>query len=248
MVAVEEGLRDLEQAVEQQGDILLLAQVLLTKTRFRFHLRLMPQMAVPEAPMPPKTTELVWSLIGHAEEAAQLFGRFGALEDQMSAILLTADMKAFLGDSDGARTVAENVVGTAEVLGLERLVAWAKEHIDGEWEMERSRKALSDLMETDNDVLAASATDDDLPREAAAMMEVYQLPRERMPVVVREFESIRMVSRERLDWCRHMGVVQDLNHTKSRETFYATDPDRKCRCEMHGYQSAFGSTRKLYAA
>jgi hypothetical protein len=63
------------------------------------------------------------------------------------------------------------------------------------------------------------------------------LPAYRLPVLERDAEACRQIARERVDFCRHVNLVQDLSHTRSPSTCYATDPLRACICEKLGHKS-----------
>jgi hypothetical protein len=63
-----------------------------------------------------------------------------------------------------------------------------------------------------------------------------------LPVIERDMISERDIARERLNWCRHIELIQDLEHTRHPSTHYRQDPDRHCRCAKHGYESLIGST------
>jgi hypothetical protein len=51
-----------------------------------------------------------------------------------------------------------------------------------------------------------------------------------------------MIARERMGFCRHIGLIQDLRHTAHPATRYVTDPSRACVCEKLGYRSNVEST------
>jgi hypothetical protein len=65
---------------------------------------------------------------------------------------------------------------------------------------------------------------------------------DRLPVFEREVESHRDIGRERLNWCRHIQLIQDLEHTRSKSTYCTRDPERYCLCEKFGSRSKIGST------
>jgi hypothetical protein len=56
----------------------------------------------------------------------------------------------------------------------------------------------------DEDVLHANDTDDTLQRYAIHSLESMHLPADRLPVVEREWQSLRQIARERVFWCRHI--------------------------------------------
>ncbi len=63
------------------------------------------------------------------------------------------------------------------------------------------------------------------------------LSQERLPVVQRDCFSSRDMAQERIGWCRHIELIQNLGHMQNHQTAYLTDPMRRCICDKHGYQS-----------
>ncbi len=59
--------------------------------------------------------------------------------------------------------------------------------------------------------------------------------------MTREALSLRDIARERVNWCRHIQLIQDLGHTLNPLTSYAYDPERRCLCEKYGLTSRIGS-------
>jgi hypothetical protein len=86
-------------------------------------------------------------------------------------------------------------------------------------------------------VLCANDSDEKLRRLARLTLTAMQLPEDRLPVLERDSHSLRQIARERLGWCRHIDLLQDLSHTLHRSTCYVTDPPRSCFCKLHGHKS-----------
>ena len=73
-------------------------------------------------------------------------------------------------------------------------------------------------------------------------MHTLGLPESRRPALARDVQAMRRVSREKLDFCRHLEVLQDLGHTQSAATYYDRDPARVGRCSCYGYEAKIEST------
>lgn len=70
------------------------------------------------------------------------------------------------------------------------------------------------------------------------MLRILDLPAERLPVLESEYSSIRDIAQEKLKWCRHIDLLQDLRHTKHPSTHYKENPNRVCVCNLLNYKSA----------
>lgn len=60
--------------------------------------------------------------------------------------------------------------------------------------------------------------------------------------MTREVLSFRDIARERVNWCRHIQLIQNLGHTLDPLTFYAADPVRYCYCERYQVASKIGDS------
>lgn len=89
----------------------------------------------------------------------------------------------------------------------------------------------------DEDVHIADESDEAMRSVARYALTALRLPAERLPIMEREANSLRLIARERVDWCRYINLIQDLRHTLSADTCYRMDPQRSCVCEKHGYRS-----------
>src|SRR5277367_3239003 len=49
-----------------------------------------------------------------------------------------------------------------------------------------------------------------------------QLPRERLPIIRKDIEALKIIATQRLCWCRHIEQQQMLGHTRRPETAYAS--------------------------
>lgn len=52
-----------------------------------------------------------------------------------------------------------------------------------------------------------------------------------------DVEDAINVAKQRISWCRHVQIIQDLRHTQSLETFYRSMPEKRIVCAELHYQS-----------
>ena len=97
--------------------------------------------------------------------------------------------------------------------------------------------------DSDPDVREAGYSDEDMSRYAEDVLEASGLPRDRLAVVTREVWSLRDIARERVNWCRHIQLIQDLGHASDSRTLYACDPVRYCYCERYRVHRKISAAR-----
>src|SRR5262249_32691839 len=89
----------------------------------------------------------------------------------------------------------------------------------------------------DTDFRSARENDAAVTRSAKRTLEALGLPKTRLPVLEREFRSIRDISQERVEHCRHMELLQEIPRIRNPDDDYRHDPERICSCRFHGYRS-----------
>ncbi len=183
---------------------------------------------------PPSESTLAAGLeqLRHAEG---LFRVAGSDEGVVRAILLQADWMVTCGRPTDAIERVRSVEALASGIGNERHIRRIAEHLAGETEQHRSLNAVSNP--PDEVASLAQRTDTQLRDMAGLCLDSLGLPRERLPALEREWFSWRAISREKMTWCRHLELIQDLRHEQSPLTHFRTDPERRCHCSLHKYQS-----------
>jgi hypothetical protein len=97
---------------------------------------------------------------------------------------------------------------------------------------------LASMKAEDDDFRLAGESDESLRSIARYSLTSLQLPVERLSVLEREWFVQRMASRERVKFCKHLQLLQNLEHERHPSTHFRTDPPRVCRCDKYGYKSA----------
>jgi hypothetical protein len=166
----------------------------------------------------------------------------GNVEGETRAKLLLADLSDSLGQGQAAKKLAEGAVVVARAMGYWRLESHALEYIEEATIFQRFQGELAKRKAVDEDVHTADESDEKVRAVARFTLDSLGLPAERLPVLERDADACRQIARERVDFCRHINLVQDLSHTLSPSTCYATDPSRACVCEKLGHKSNVRST------
>jgi hypothetical protein len=176
-------------------------------------------------------------LAGQAERAMEIFRRAGSLEGETTAKLLLADIRYLSCDEKSARALAAEALVVAQAWRYTRHESHAREYTNGPTKFEQFLAKMEARRGRDEDELRANDTDETLRRYAMYSHESMHLPPDRLPVVEREWQSLRLIARERVFWCRHINLMQDTSHMLRSETRYLCDPERFCICERHNYQA-----------
>ena len=238
---------EIEKAVREALDAkhpLLVGEALLLRATVHFILVMDRRITLiamnRKAPEMPDSA--LHPLMQDAEQAIKMFSHAGNLEGELRAKVALADMFDMFGQTAAARSLAQDVLPKARAMGYVRIEAHANEHMASGSMFSQFEKYILSEAARDEDFRLGRASDADIRSFARSCLDAAELPVERLPVVERECFSLRDVAAERLDWCRHLDLIQDKRYTRSRATHYCTDPERWCVCSKHGYESGIPST------
>ncbi len=181
-------------------------------------------------------------VIPDIRRAIQYYELSRNIEWQLRAKMLLADVAVLTGDEDLAKETAGEVFPVAEAFQFDNITRQARDHLAGDPVFRQMQRDVLASLADDPDVRDAKRNDDAMERHAEEVLDAAGLPRDRLPVVKREVLSLRDIARERLDWCRHIQLIQALGHTRSPDTYYARDPERHCYCDKLEFASKIGST------
>jgi hypothetical protein len=181
----------------------------------------------------------VQGFISALNTAYEAYEKAGQLEGQLRAKMLIADLYELVGRETDARNVAREVLPKAEVMDYAALVERAREHLSGQGLQSRINETFRKKTDEEIQTRQSQKSDEELKANSMQTLRVLGLPSERLPVMEREYHSIRDQARERLDWCRHLNLLQDLRHTQHPSTHFRSDPQRICECTFHGFRSTF---------
>jgi hypothetical protein len=239
----EKGARSCIEDAATEGHPLLLADAVTARASVyqAFILTKRMQAAALHEPWEPPQG-LIGKLMQEVERAMVIYRQAGNLEGETRSKLLLADLFDASGQEQAAKNLAEGAVGVARAMGYSRLESHAREYLDGRTLFQIFQAELAKREAVDEDVRIADETDEAVRRMARFSLASLRLPQDRLPVLEREAASLRLIARERVNFCRHIGLIQDLSHTLSPTTCYATDPSHACVCEKLGHRSNVEST------
>lgn len=178
--------------------------------------------------------------MAEAERAQQIFMKAGHLEGELRAKLQLADFFLLGGQRDASRTLAKDVLPKAEAMGYGVIAERAQEHLSDNTLLDRQRAEIERASTADDDYGWASASDEKVRAIAADALAERKLPIERLAVAESDLFANRDIARERLSWCRHINLIQDLRHTKHQSTLYAAPLKFDADCEKFGYRTEIG--------
>ncbi|MBI3449957.1 MAG: hypothetical protein HY049_13705 [Acidobacteria bacterium] len=237
-ISLEARFARLLVSISESVDFHLLCDALLARAGSRMTLVTSAKIVVmaffgdaPDAPTPPML---------HPEDIDQaetLAREHGFRSEELRAMLDRATLLALNGEESKSRDIAKSVLDQARVLRLVDFERLAELHCSPEGYLGTLVTRTKASIEEDQDRRLARTSDEDILAEARDGLLSMRLPPDRLPILLNDYRATRAVSRERVEWCRHIGFMQDLQHTFDRATLYAREPERVGHCEKFGIRS-----------
>ncbi|MBS1814660.1 MAG: DUF4365 domain-containing protein [Acidobacteria bacterium] len=171
------------------------------------------------------------------EEASVIVRASGSDESKLRLDQSRLDFFEVQGNYEAARSLANEMMPLASAMGFDSITRQAQEVIDGSTLLTRFQDQASEDEQSDTDVKRAKETDEELARFAGHFYETLPSPPARYEIVLEHLRVIRQMSRERVEWCRHLVMIEDLSKSKDPRIAYSELPSRLCVCEKFNWES-----------
>jgi hypothetical protein len=176
-------------------------------------------------------------LLAEADRIIAGFSEARNIELEMRAKIAKADILEMGDDFAGAKAIADDVRPVAEALGLAETAELARKHLAGSTLLQRTDADLRNGREDGQDDYWAGVDDGKIDWYAEQSLSLSQFPGERLPIIRKDVEAMRIIARQRLHWCRHLEQMQMLAHTRSAVTAYASPTLWLRQCLKHKVES-----------
>jgi hypothetical protein len=184
--------------------------------------------------------ELLLKALENVEGSIGIARKAGNLEAELRGRMLVADIYELLGRQAEAKEIANEILPKAKAMEYAALIWRAEAHLNEQTMRAKLKDLGRPLSDEQVATMHANFTDQEIRDFAKRLVGIAELPVERLPIVERDLFSRRDISREKFKWCRHLELVQDLQHEQHRETHYAKDHKRYSRCLLLAYESKIG--------
>lgn len=181
--------------------------------------------------------EIVKPLIDEVSTASHIYSQANQLEGELRAEMAKADFLELIGREAEAKEIANNVLPKAKAMNYTIIISRAEEHLSGHGFRSKQDSVTKEKTEEEKILGNANLSDEKVHIFAVQALRSYELPAERLPVLEREYVSVRESAKDRVSWCRYMERRVDDRHERHPSTMYKTDPNRFCICALYGFQS-----------
>jgi len=177
-----------------------------------------------------------------ADHAMAIYSAADQLEGELRVRIALADLLALADQRTEAEEIARDVLPKAQAMAYAAIEEKAQMLLTGNTILDVYARNSEIARTEDSDFRLASEDNQSLTEFARDLLVAYELPTDRLPALEREWQSFRDIAIERLNWCQHIDLIENLRHTDHKDTHYKVDPPRRCVCCLHKYESIIENT------
>lgn len=180
---------------------------------------------------------MVQGFLPHLEECAQIFAKYHMAAELAIIYCDAADIYDILGDAEPKEKFSTEALRIAKDQGLTQIAERAARIIRNESTFSSLRATL-DIVPGDKELVAFSA--EDKTHYVDVFLQAFKgdADIEKMRDAVRsDLEDMVEAAKQRLEWCKHVQIIQDRRHSQSLNTMYQEVPKKWIVCNLLRYRS-----------
>ncbi|MBK5262143.1 MAG: DUF4365 domain-containing protein [Peptostreptococcaceae bacterium] len=195
-------------------DLLIKSRYILTFSSTYLLLFEVPKILEIENELTAEDKESLNKLAENLKWAFFIFDSAGLVHESLNAKWGEANTHKKLGDKKLYNDIIQFIIDGANDIGFASMV----------------KEATDSLSNTGIFVEPQSLSDEDLKLYAFQYLQAFDLPSDRFDNVYKDYCWTEKDRKEKYNWCTHIGTIQDLRHTCSKNTKYSYDPSRLIVC------------------
>jgi hypothetical protein len=141
------------------------------------------------------------------------------------------------GRPEEASTIAKDALRMAELTGCSIHAKQLRAFLDGHDRFEARLRQLTDFTAMSEEDIMRTAGDDQLLFMADRVAEANQLPRHRLPNILRDLQCQRQFAIERHEWCKDLVYAQFQRNMETPLTLFAEPPLLRVVCARFNYEA-----------
>lgn len=231
----------IRKAAREKGAREIEARALFTAAESQLKTHQLVELATPKIQALLNTAEgreFLDQLLQYTQAAQAIFAAEGMRLMSFKATRLAASILEVKGELTQRDALLGYLRREAEVLGYHpNAVELATSKV-------AALKAKTDAEETpwSRALFWLRLSESELRDYARYVLQALELPDNRLAHVEHSAHASKAVAHEQVHHCRHIELLENKAHTRSRDTYYSSDPAQIGRCEKFGYESKIEST------
>lgn len=169
--------------------------------------------------------------------ASAILERAGSVEGKLRISILHADFLEITGDLAAAKKLAAEIRPEAEAMGFTDIAGRASDILADRTLLKEFEREEERFKQTDEDIWFAQLSDEELRSLTRDTLQTLGIPMDRVGIAEQSSRNDREIARERVHWCRHLELLENLSQTLDPGKAFISLPNRKCVCQKFGYET-----------
>ncbi len=183
------------------------------------------------------TVQFLQQTLADFERCAEIFQKYEMMQLLADLLCEGAEIYDILQDANNRDRLARQALELATERGFAEVIQRSQRILRNE---NTYSSLLGDVAKYGRDDYFANLTGPEKGHFVDSMLA--SLPggledQERRRAVAADVDDMVAASKQRLTWCKHVEIIQDLTHTKSLATMYKGIPAKRITCVQLGHQS-----------
>jgi Domain of unknown function (DUF4365) len=177
------------------------------------------------------------SVISILKDGLEIFSYLQNTQKETEVKEVLACIYSLAGKDHELQEIKSEVTRTADKMGYERLLSDIETLLP-----DKMKEIVAKLLDEDSDLKVAQQSDAEVENFAIHFQKSLELPDSRLNTIKKDCYFNREIAQERLNWCKHIQILQEMTHNQSKETMYLVSPEQFGYCEITRHKSLIGNT------
>lgn len=183
------------------------------------------------------TKQLFYLVLMDFDKCAAIFGKYHLMQSLANLFSAGSEIYDILGDIENRDRLAGEALGIATTYGFSEIIQRTQKVLQNQ---NTFNSLFGEPGKIAKDEYLSSLDEDAKTHYANSVIQSLgdnvdiESKRE---AIVSDVNDMVSSAKQRIGWCKHVQIIQDLGHTKSLETMYKQIPPKWIVCEVFGYRS-----------
>jgi hypothetical protein len=184
-----------------------------------------------------QTRKLLFEILVEFDHCVQIFEKYRQMHALAKSLCDEADIYDILGDVSNRDRLAKQALEIASNKNFVELKNRSQDLLLNQNTLtslrEKAASEVGDRELADLDEKGKADYVTTISRAFAGNVDIEKI----REAITSDVDDMVASAEQRLDWCRHVEIIQDLSHTKSLETMYREIPQKRIVCMELGHKS-----------
>jgi tetratricopeptide (TPR) repeat protein len=179
----------------------------------------------------------LYGMLAEFDKCVEIFGKYHYKHALAKTLCDAADIYDLLKDVENRNRLAKEALKIIGTSGFVEIIQRANRILENQGTFTALLESIDDISE---DETLANLGEKGKSSYVNTFLQSFSGEVEaemRREAIASDVDDMVAAAKQRIEWCRHVQIIQDLRHTRSLDTMYRSIPDKLIVCMELGYQS-----------